>query len=231
MGMVHPKGDIMGRFILSFLIALCFTQPVLAGAWLRQEGQAFTAFSVTAYQSDEGALEYKSSLYAEWGLLDWMTVGLDANNNQVLDGHAVLFGRFPLAVHEKAGRVSIDLGVGFHHRSADWRPMYKTTLSYGNSLPTKLGNVWLAIDAGLEIRTGENRVRKLDLTSGISSSRRLDPLLQIETYRIHDQPSYWSVTPSLMIRSPSIKTRWIMGVQKNSLAQRVGLKLALWRDF
>lgn len=221
----------MGRFVLTFLITLWMAQPALAGAWLRQKGQAFAAFSVTAHKTDEGAPGYESSLYAEWGLLDWMTVGLDANENQAFHGHALLFARVPLAEFDRAGRVSAELGLGAHHRQTDWRAMYKTTLSYGNSFPTHWGHAWLSVDAALEFRTGAERVRKLDLTAGMSSDRRFDPLLQIETYRLSGQPTHWTVTPSLMIRSPGIKSTWVLGVQKSSFARRPGLKLALWRDF
>lgn len=221
----------MGRFLLAFLIVLWVARPALAGAWLREQGQGFAAFSVTAHKTDEGGLEYKSSLYAEWGLLDWMTVGLDANENQALHGHALLFARVPLADLDRAGRVSAELGVGVHHRQIDWRMMYKSTLSYGNSFPVRWGHAWMAIDAALEFRTGQDRLQKLDLTAGLSSARRFDPLLQIETSRVPGQPIHWTVTPSLMIRSPGNRTTWLLGLHKRSRTRQLGLKLALWRDF
>ncbi len=96
---------------ITFLLAT-FGAPVWAGAWLREKGSAFTATSVTAFKEADGEFKYKTSFYAEWGLLPKLTLGLDAEEHQDLYGHALIFGRFPVADFGQAGRLAGEIGVG-----------------------------------------------------------------------------------------------------------------------
>ncbi|TMV10122.1 hypothetical protein FGK63_03415 [Ruegeria sediminis] len=221
----------MGRLVISILLALALAKPALAGAWLREKGSAFTALSVTAHRTGEGTYYHKSSVYAEWGMAPWLTLGLDANERQDFNGHALVFARLPVADLGAAGRLAAEFGLGTRHRQMDWRTTYKATLSWGKGFAAGRGEGWIALDAAVEFPSAEDRIRKLDLTAGLSSGRRFDPLLQIETSRIRGRATYWSATPSLMIRSRGVRAVWLLGVEHNSAFPRPGLKLALWREF
>ncbi len=220
----------MARQFFIYLLVFLVSTPAWAGAWLREKGSSFTALSVTAFKEDDGIYKYESALYAEWGLRPKLTIGLDAEEHQDLYGHALVFARFPIADLGQAGRFAAEFGVGTHHRQYDAWAMCKTTLSYGKGIQTGLGGGWINIDAVLENRTHEALIRKLDFTAGLSSGRRIDPLLQIETSYISDHPWYWRVRPSLMYRPKKGNLTWILGAERNSADDNIGIKFALWRS-
>ncbi len=220
----------MRYLVLTILMWCMLGGWASAGAWLRDQGTVFAATSVTAFKEHD-TYRFKTSLYAEWGFRPNLTLGLDAEEHQDLYGHALIFGRFPVADFGKAGRLAGEIGVGAHHRQLRTWALYKATLSYGKNIQTGLGNGWLAVDTALEYRTHDALIRKLDLTAGLSSGRRFDPLLQVETSYIPDQPFYWSVRPSVIYRPKSGKTAWIVGAERNALRDSTGFKFALWLTY
>ncbi|WP_299984632.1 hypothetical protein [uncultured Ruegeria sp.] len=221
----------MVHLVLIFLLFITMGTPASAGAWLREKGSSFTAISLIVFKAEDDIYKYKSSLYAEWGLRPKLTIGLDAEEHQDLYGHALVFARVPVADFGQAGRLAAEFGVGAHHRQYSAWAMYKATLSYGKGIQTGLGAGWINVDTALEYRTHEALIRKLDFTTGLSSGRRLDPLLQIETSYVSDRPWYWSVRPSLMYRPKTGKLSWIVGAERNSAHDHIGFKFALWRSY
>lgn len=221
----------MIRLVLISLLSLVLCSPGWAGAWLRNTGSGFTAASVTAFPEDDGVYKYKAAIYSEWGAKPNLTLGLDAEEHQDLYGHALIFARIPVADFGSAGHMAAEFGVGAHHRQYGAWAMYKTILSYGKGINTGLGAGWIALDAALEYRTHEALIRKLDVTAGLSSGRRLDPLLQIETSYTPGRPWYWSARPSLIYRPKTGKTSWIVGAERNSARDHTGFKIALWLDY
>ncbi len=220
----------MSRLVLTLLLILT-CGPAWPGAWLREKGTAFTAASLTAFREADGAHDYKTSLYSEWGARPHLTLGLDAEEHRDLYGHALLFARFPLADFGKSGRFAAEVGAGAHHRGLQAWAMYKAALSYGRGIQTGWGGGWIAIDTALEYRTHEALIRKLDFTAGLSSGRRFDPLLQIETSYTPGTPWYWSARPSVMYRPKSGKTTWVLGFERNAARDGTGVKLALWSTY
>ncbi|MGV6805614.1 MAG: hypothetical protein ACWA49_15560 [Ruegeria sp.] len=205
--------------------------PAVAGAWLRDKGAAFVAVSATGFQEADGTVQYKSSIYAEWGMRPSLTIGLDAEEHQNLFGHALVFARVPVADLGKAGHLTAEIGVGTHHRKLHAWAMYKATLSWGKGFQTWGGNGWVVVDTALEDRTHDAVIRKLDLTAGLVSNRLFDPLLQVETSYVPGQPFYWSVRPSVMYRPESGPNTWVFGVEKNASQSTLGLKLSFWQEF
>ncbi len=220
----------MARLVLVIPLLFMVCTPAWSGAWLREKGSSFTALSVTAFK-EEDVYKYKTSLYTEWGLRPKLTIGLDAEEHQDLYGHALVFARVPVADMGSAGRLAAEFGVGAHHRQYSSWAMYKATLSYGKSIQTGLGGGWINVDAALENRTHEAVIRKLDFTAGLSSGRRFDPLLQIETSYVSDRPWYWRVRPSLMYRPKTGRLTWILGAERNSADDNIGIKFGLWRSY
>ncbi|WP_254446005.1 hypothetical protein [Ruegeria sp. HKCCD7255] len=221
----------MCRFVSLLLVCLALCGPAWSGAWLREKGTAFTAFSATAFKEDHGIYSYKTSFYSEWGLRPKLTIGLDAEERHDYYGHALVFARFPLADFNAKGRLAGEIGVGAHHEGLRAWALYKATLSYGKGFDSAFGNGWIAIDSALEYRHPLDLFRKLDFTVGLSSKRRFDPLLQIETTYISGQPLYWAARPSLMYRPKSGKQTWIIGIEANAVQNRPGLKFALWQTY
>lgn len=221
----------MGRLIFILIASILASDPAMAGAWLREKDTAFTAFAVTGFSEAGDSVQFKTSLYAEWGMRPDLTIGLDAEEHQDLYGHALLFARLPIAEFAGGGRVSAELGVGTHHHDSRAWAMYKATLSWGKSFQTKHATGWMAIDAALEYRTHDALIRKLDFTTGFWSVRRVSPLLQVETSFAPAREFYWSVRPSAMFRPGDGLNTWILGLERNAAQSRPGLKFALWREF
>ncbi len=221
----------MGRILIILTLILSTPAPSFAGAWLREKGKAFTALSVTAYKDEDGFYDSKTSIYAEYALRPGITIGLDAEENQNYYGHALIFARLPIADFDHSGRFAAELGVGVHHRHLRSWALYKATLSYGKGFHSRWGNGWVALDAIVEHRTHEATIHKLDFTAGLNSNRWLDPLLQIETSHASGSSPYWSIRPAVLIRPRKRQDVWLLGVERNSYRNRLGIKFALWREF
>jgi len=216
--------------LFAILVFAIPAHPVHAGAWLREKDSVFAALSVTSFPGDFGDFKSKGSFYAEWGARPSLTIGLDAEEHQDLYGHALVFGRMQIANLGNAGRFAGEFGLGVHHQQRQSWALYKLGLSYGKGLETRIGNGWLAVDTALEYRSHQALLSKLDVTVGLSSNRRLDPLLQIETTYVSGQSLYWSARPSIMFRPREAGT-WVVGIERNSYQSRTGLKFALWHEF
>ncbi|SDC46890.1 hypothetical protein [Ruegeria marina] len=221
----------MGRVLLALWICLFAAGQALAGAWLRDHGTGFTAVSTTLYRFD-GYFDYKSAVYGEWGADERWTLGLDINEQPGLAGHVLLFVRYPLADMGRRGHLAAEAGLGGHHWLGDWGRMTKITLSYGKGLDTRWGHGWVAADTAWERRFGTAAdIFKLDLTAGLSTPRRIDPMLQLETAYVAGLPLFWTLTPSLLIDAGKGGT-WVVGLERKSdLPGTIGLKLGFWRNF
>ncbi|MBO9450840.1 hypothetical protein J7426_11260 [Tropicibacter sp. R16_0] len=221
----------MGRILAIFLLSLCAAQHACAGAWLRDKGAGFLSLTGTLY-NPSSTYDFKSAVYAEWGVTPKLTVGLDLNERPGLTGHALIFARVPVTTLGQNGRVAFEFGGGGHHFQNRWHPMYKIGLSYGKSLDSRWGSGWLAIDFALEHRTRtSDPFYKLDATVGLSENRRLNPMLQIETAYFENSEFQWSVTPSILIKGKNNR-KWQIGIEHRSAYPKgYGLKFALLREF
>ncbi|GGH36034.1 hypothetical protein SAMN05444007_108205 [Cribrihabitans marinus] len=221
----------MVRILFILLICLAAPHSARAGAWLREAGAGFLSVSGTGYHADP-VWEYRSSLFAEWGLHRNMTLGLDADEYQLTSGHALLFARFPLYRGDGGGRAALEFGVGTHHWWDQWSPMYRGSVSYGKGFGGWLGAGWFAADLSLERRDGTDAdLVKLDLTAGMSEGRRLNPMLQVETARPSGKEILWSVTPSVIVTLRD-DLRLVLGAERRSaFPDSYGIKLSLWREF
>ncbi|MDP5217365.1 hypothetical protein Q5Y75_09075 [Ruegeria sp. 2205SS24-7] len=219
------------RSLLMSLMVLGGATPGSAGAWLQEKGGGFLSATTTGYQPGE-VVEYRSAIYAEYGLLNRLTLGIDINDRAGNSGHALVFARLPLSPPDWRNRFAIELGTGAHHRLGRTAAMHKVTLSYGRGVTTGLGPAWVAADVALEHRTGiGQQIRKFDLTLGMSADRFVNPLLQIETAHVRDDELYWTVTPALLLRGKK-GTRWLIGVERRSAhPDGFGLKFGFWRNF
>ena len=127
--------------LLGALIAL--PAPAAAGAWLKEKGGKYLAFSL-----DGGSADIWTGVYAEWGIAETMTVGLAAGRNRDSD-RALLFTR--RAVPERigavltdriGGRLAYELGGGV----VDGDPAASVTLSWGRAISTRWGDGWANVD-------------------------------------------------------------------------------------
>ncbi len=213
------------------LVLLILPAIARAGAWLREPGTTFAALTLTLYDSGPDR-PLQNTFYAETGVRNWLTLGLDIHSRPYELGHALAFARLPLLTTDKAGRVALELGAGSHHHFEQTNGIYRATLSYGLGFESGLGPGWIAIDLAREHRSGADlTLTKLDLTTGLSADRLINPLLQIESSYTAEGDLYWNAAPSLVLRGKK-GTRWQLGIERRSAFPRAnGVKLGLWREF
>lgn len=222
----------MHGFIGVLAVAVWACGSVTAGAWLRAPGQSFVAVTGTVRTNDGLLTESETGIYAEHGLARRLTLGLDLNDRARTSGHALIFARVPLSKGPGLSKWAFEVGVGGHHYQSDWRRMLKATLSYGRTLPTRRGYGWIALDGGIEFRSGsQGRLHKLDAVIGLPVTPKLKALLKVETNHASDRPFVYAVTPGVLLGAPSA-TRWVLGLEhRHESLRTTGLRLEIWRTF
>lgn len=220
------------RAALALLLICLFTPlPAFAGAWLRGEGESF--LSLTGSLRQAGSAEYlETDLYAEHGLGPRLTAGLAYNDTGGDSGHALAFLRLPLGRRDGPARLSVELGLGAHHRQGQWRPMQRLALAYGRGLTWPGGTSWLNLETALERRRGlPDPEYKIDLTLGQSGGARLRPMIKLGSSHTPDQRLGWSASAYLLFDGPEQVT-WTVGLERKRAGRlSTALILGLWRRF
>ncbi|WP_254682638.1 hypothetical protein L0Z66_01625 [Phaeobacter sp. BS34] len=238
---------------LARLLALIFAclmplAPAFAGAWLQQEGQGFSATSLTLRRdlaavrglSPGQRIPAEFGYYGEYGLHARWTVGVDLNVSRGRSAHALLFARRPLPQLGRAN-TAVELALGLNQSSEVWAPMQRVTLSYGRGFDTRWRDRalsgWIALDLGHEWRSkGLEQTWKLDATVGLNRPGKLAPLLQVETSKTAGAAVSVAVTPSLRVplarRFGKDAPELVIGLQhKRAETRSLGVKLAIWHRF
>lgn len=99
-------------FIFIFLFA---GSTASAGAWMREEGELFIAAGGNFLLSDGAKLpvHYDPTLYAEYGMSEGVTVGLDLHTADAgRIGSLFLFASFPLGDREAQNKFAANLALG-----------------------------------------------------------------------------------------------------------------------
>ena len=182
---------------LAALIAL--PAPAAAGAWLKERGGRYLAFSL------DGRADVWTGLYAEWGFSETLTLGLAAGRNASSD-RALVFARRAvpegigaLLTDRIGGRLAYEVGGGV----VDEDPATSLTLSYGRPLSTRWGDGWANVDvSAILVSTPEalnpyayTLERKLDAVVGLRRGARTT--WQVAAYAWSDgDDSTLAVVPS-----------------------------------
>lgn len=219
------------RLVLAALVVTMATAPAVnAGAWLRSKGAGFGSVSAT---SRGGAaidgVQTDISVFAEYGLAERLTLGLDVFERPGTGGHVLLFSRLPLVTGDGPNRLALELGIGGHHDKGNWDPMYKAALAFGRGLRDQ---GWLAADLAVEVRTGQtDPLFKFDVTYGFPGQYRFRPMVQLETAYADGFGFGWAVIPSLIYTDQNSR-RWVMGLEARSAkTHSFGVKLGIWQNF
>ena len=120
------------RFLaLASVVFLAGVQVAQGGAWLGEKGTGFAAGSGTLTQDDF----YSGSAYAEYGLTDRLTLGLDATADMdpfgVITGDGTLFLRWPLGSVDGPSRWAMHVGAGARYQELMFFPSIEVGLSLG----------------------------------------------------------------------------------------------------
>lgn len=218
-----------------------------AGAWLRDRGNGFTSMT-GVLRGPSSAPQYETRIYAEYGVLRHLTVGIDLNqkaafseSDQVVmhSGHALMFMRLPLAPDTWRMRYALELGTGVYVGDTNIYAeeivklrMSTMGLALGRGFDSPWGPGWLSAQTTVERREGlSDPIHKLDASIGLSGERRFRPMLKVAATRMADDPPSWSLTPAVLIGSGKATT-WVVGLERTFGANpSIGLELGFWRDF
>ena len=158
----------------ALLLALALPAPAAAGAWLKEKGAKYLAFSL-----DGGAGDAWTGLYAEWGVADALTIGLAAGRSRSAD-RAFAFARraVPARLADPltdriGGRLAYELGAGM----VDGDGASSVTLSYGRPLETRWGDGWVNVDlTGIVVSTPVLDAEAYD-PYAVTIERKLDAIV------------------------------------------------------
>lgn len=208
---------------LAMILWLVLTGPALAGAWPRGKGNVFVAGST--YVMSSGAY---TGLYAEWGVTDRLTLGLDLGRGVSGQDKAVAFVQAPLMRPVAGHRFAWQIGAGVIAGDTVIRP----GLSWGKGIDWAGRPGWVALDMVAEMRTETLAIdAKTDLTLGVSISDARKIMLQFQSgVQFGDDP-FLRIVPSMTF-ALSDHARLEIGLSHSLRgASDSGLKIGVWLSF
>lgn len=237
----------------ALILALAVTTPARAGgAWARGKGKFFASVTYSTFGDIAG---YVQSLYAripgvdpielteeignyaEIGLTDRLTFGLDQNKRVSDDtGTTIWFLRYNYSRPEWRSSYGVELGQGTYTGYPDWRLTEDTItrigLSWGRSFESRWIDGWVDVDAkisGLESRGSV--FWKVDTTFGIKPGDRSLIYLQMQSGALDGYPTYTRAVPTVVFklwRGLSLESAALIGIQNDDT---YGMKMGAWLEF
>ena len=222
------------RLILALMLTL-FASDATSGAWMREEGAGFAAFTYS-YDRDLNNLAAGTTglgtWYGEYGLSNRVTVGATAWASQT-DASAFAFLRLPLTRRSSQRQIAFELGVGgYRAQGQAVEAAAKYGLSFGRGINTRWGPGWMQINASKEHRfRSKTNILKSDLTFGVSPNARTKLILEVHAEKASNARSQVKVSPSY-VRRISKRTHLTLGVSYGVRAtDSLGVKLGTWLEF
>ncbi len=213
-------------------LMLCHATAAQAGAWAREKGELFIAAGGNFLLSEGAQLpvHYDPTLYAEWGMTDRITLGIDihtADRGEI--GTAFAFANVPIGDLTAQNRWAINLAYGVRARN---REPTETLLRGGFSWGRGLENGWLAVDASATFGTIDTTWRpKMDATWGRNWNDTWTTTFQLQTGQGWTNDFYAKVSPTVIWTwKPNMKVA-LGAVQGLTGDRGAALKLETWLTF
>ncbi|WP_145963061.1 hypothetical protein [Mangrovicoccus ximenensis] len=247
---------------LACLLLLACAPAAFAGAWPRGKGNGFLSFAyeeTAAQGTGLAALGFGgtpeddpesfgfSSVYAEFGVTDRVTLGIDAGMDHGPDTYqAIVFASVNVTPAGWRQQVALEFGIGQRDYPADGfdaanladlrpggtEPVLRPGLSWGMGFGTPLGNGWAAVDARMELRRDHgDRIPKVDATLGLAPGDRSLAYLQLQYSDYPDNPPNWRLVPTYVFRPLdwlSLETALLWDAEGGD---RAGLRAGIWLEF
>lgn len=222
----------MRPVILALILALAGASTAQAGAWLRTKGDVFTSTSV----STNASRELSTSFYAEYGLSDRFTLGVDisygVDRTAFQEGSGIAFIRFPLGPTDGTHRFAGHVGVGARYLAGFYLPAAEVGASWGRGIQWREKYGWVNVDTSFNTAQSptEDRI-KLDGTVGLGLTDRSKVMLQVFN-TFEGGETYSKLAPSFLFAPGGGKTT-IQFSAEIPLAGggETALKLGVWREF
>lgn len=232
----------MARMLV--LICCLLAGQAHAGAWPRASGTGFASLSI--WQGVDGTDSY-TALFAEYGLMPRITLGLDAGRSVSGQTKTVAFMRAPFG-QSFGWLVAAEIGLG----EIAGQPVLRPGLSFGRSIATRQGKGWIAVDTLLEVDMATQEIDlKTDITLGFTAGRADAPpsdwtvMLQLQTglvdlqdsvllYRtegVLPEPAFLRIAPSVTYRLNDRMRLEIGLFHALQGSDERGVKIGLWSSF
>ncbi|MBN9886895.1 hypothetical protein I6N89_06265 [Pelagibaca abyssi] len=213
---------------ISLLVA---ASNVTAGAWPRAEGRVFISSAVRLFwpqDIDDWTSRKPSSqyytFYAEYGLTERLTLGLDLGRSVSGDGKTVVFARLPLRARDTGLRIAAELGLGVIDKEPVLRP--------GLSLGLGLKNGWLSAEGLSEISRHTGAAdHKLDLTWGWNLPQNRKFLLQMQTGLPHGKKPFARLASSIVLPVTPLVSAELGGTWDLTGSETFGVIMGVWSAF
>lgn len=187
------------RALLPIMLTLFLASQACAGAWSREKGTLFIAAGGNFLLSDGAELPvyYDPTVYAEYGLTDRVTLGLDlytADKGRI----ASAFGFVAVPVGSITGKTRATVSAGYGYR-LNTDTSTEALMRMGLSLGRGLDAGWLSLDASATFGTRDSVWRpKMDLTWGHAFAERWTGTLQLQTGQGYYDDYYAKVSPTII---------------------------------
>jgi hypothetical protein len=231
------------------LLILCLTAPsALAGPWPRGEGESFLSF----------ALEYSDSrdyagLYAEYGLTEKLTLGLDIGGTSSAAKKAIAFARWPVGNPQGRLRMAAQLGLGYGERwrtppftlvitgggplpplpgpRPKMRPVLQTGFSLGRGLKLMGHDGWITLDTRAEMDDAFTSHYAADATIGLTVPKGHKLIVQVQTGATDTGNSWAKLAPAYVLKL-SDRRHLEMGLVAGMAGDSdIAARLGLWQNF
>ena len=179
----------LGPVIAAALLAFAATEAT-AGAWPRPKGETFVSVATrqsTGARTLIGAVQdvhSYNSVYAEYGLTDRLTVGLDAGQGRGPDdavNAALVFARVPVWSPGRH-KVAADSGLGLLADGVEpTQTRLRPGLAWGRGFESRWGGGWIGMEASYELRLPSGgHATKTDFTAGLKPTESWMAMLQLQ---------------------------------------------------
>lgn len=224
----------MRAVALAVFLVLSVT-PVLAGAWLRAEGQTFASTGVDlTFGSPRNDA---ARAYVEYGWRRYLTIGADLFANAQGHHHGFVFLRSALFRNQSRVAVSITGSLGaratFVGPTLVPKPLYRLGIAAGVPFRKGANNGWASAELTFEHQSGTpGLIRKVDATFGMTFSPRWQGLVDLGLARGDAGFKSREITPRAAYRLND-KTRLVFGLKaaRTGTTRTRSLGFDIWREF
>lgn len=211
-------------FCLCGLIALPLARTADAGPWPREAGKTFLSLS---WERDLMRDTGYAAIYAEYGLTDRLTLGLDIGADPDGLSKAIAFARVPFGQSPGGMRLALEMGTGV----ADKRPVMRPAMSFGRGIDMVGRSGWLTLDIRATIfQDTFDTAWESDLTLGLNATARGKAIVQLQTGQPITGDAYVKLGSSWVIQGPPgrhIEFGLVTGLKNSdALAAKIALRHA-----
>ncbi len=226
------------------VLLLVFATHAQAGPWPRGKGKVFfSAHANGEYIEAFDTIRQYGSVYAEYGLTDRITLGVDYNGSDIATDKAIVFARIPVFKPYRNFLFAAELGAG----QVDGETVFRPGFSVGRGFTWRERGGWITLDTRAILGSSALGTRiETDFTFGISATKRTKVILQLQGGMQSKGDDYLKFAPSVVFEMKERKARGKRKKRKGRKAKQfiefgvtTGLvnydnyaaKLGIWREF